>query len=65
MAAQKVSISLHPQHIRAVERYGREIGVDKFSVALQMIIHQFEQSRKEAKAASETAAEQSTESVPA
>lgn len=46
--AQQVSISLENEHIRAVERYGKKIGVSKFSVALQAIIHQFDQQQKAA-----------------
>lgn len=51
--AQKVSVSLEPKHIRAVERYGRKIGVKAFSTALQAIIHQFDQQQKAEAAAEE------------
>lgn len=46
--AQQVSISLEKDHIRAVERYGKKIGVGKFSVVLQAIITQFDQQQKAA-----------------
>lgn len=59
--AQQVSVSLDEKHIKIVERYGRKIGVSKFSVALQAIIHQFDQTQK----AASPAAEQTPEPAPA
>lgn len=58
--SQQVSISLEKDHIRAVERYGKKIGVTKFSVILQAIIHQFDAQQKAAEkdqAAQEAAAQ--------
>lgn len=41
--AEKISVSLEQKHIRAIERYGKKIGVSAFSTALQALIHRFEQ----------------------
>lgn len=48
--SQQVSISLDKEHVRAVERYGKKIGVTKFSVILQAIITQFDQQQKASEA---------------
>lgn len=42
--SQKISVSLEQKHIRAIERYGKKIGVAAFSTALQALIHKFEQT---------------------
>jgi hypothetical protein len=48
--AKQVSVSLDEAHVRVVRRYMRKVGVTKFSVALQAIIHQWDQQQKAAAA---------------
>jgi len=48
--AEKISVSLQKEHIRAVERFGKRSGINSFSGALQVIIHQFDQQQKAAEA---------------
>lgn len=53
----QVSVSLEPQHVKIVERYAKKMGIKAFSVALQSILHQFDQQQKAAEVP--TQAEQS------
>lgn len=52
--AEKLSISLRKEHIRAVERFGRRAGISSFSGALQAIIHTVDQQQKAAEAEKQT-----------
>lgn len=64
--SQRLSISLQPNHIRSVERYGKSIGINSFSTALQALIHKFEElQREDSKDESPKAETHSSETVTA
>ena len=46
--SEKISVSLEPQHVRIVERFGKKTGIKQFSTALQALIFQFDQLQKAA-----------------
>ena len=44
--AKQVSITLEKEHIRIVRQYGKELGITKFSTALQSLIKQFDKQNQ-------------------
>ena len=41
-----INVSLGPEHVRIIERYGKRVGIRQFSTALQSLLHQFDQQQK-------------------
>lgn len=56
--AKQVSVSLEPEHVRIIERFGKKTGIKSFSGSLQSIIHQFDQQQKAAEAATQSRTDQ-------